>query len=46
MIFDDGDSYVTTCECAQIFSVSTTTIRNRVLQGVFPEPYKLERAVR
>ncbi|WP_375707301.1 helix-turn-helix transcriptional regulator [Bartonella sp. AA1HLJMS] len=46
MIFDDGDRYVTTRECAQLFSVSTTTIRNWVLQGLFPEPYKLERAVR
>ncbi len=46
MIFDDGDRYVTTRECAELFSVSTTTIRNWVLQGVFPEPYKLGRAVR
>ncbi len=46
MIFDDGDRYVTTRECAQLFSVSTTTIRNWVLQGLFPEPYKLGRAVR
>ncbi|WP_375651817.1 MULTISPECIES: helix-turn-helix transcriptional regulator [unclassified Bartonella] len=46
MIFDDGDRYVTTRECVQLFSVSTTTIRNWVLQGLFPEPYKLGRAVR
>ncbi|CAK01378.1 helix-turn-helix transcriptional regulator [Bartonella tribocorum] len=46
MIFDDGDRYVTTRECAQLFSVSTTTIRNWVLQGEFPQPYKLGRAVR
>ncbi|WP_019223385.1 helix-turn-helix transcriptional regulator [Bartonella rattaustraliani] len=46
MIFDDGDRYVTTRECARLFSVSTTTIRNWVLQGEFPQPYKLERAVR
>ncbi|WP_375610972.1 MULTISPECIES: helix-turn-helix transcriptional regulator [unclassified Bartonella] len=46
MIFDDGDRYVTTCECAQLFSVSTTTIRNWVLQGEFPQPYKLGRAAR
>ncbi|WP_156850555.1 helix-turn-helix transcriptional regulator, partial [Bartonella refiksaydamii] len=36
----------TTRECAQLFSVSTTTIRNRGLQGLFLEPYKLGRAVR
>ncbi|WP_375637225.1 helix-turn-helix transcriptional regulator, partial [Bartonella sp. OC42QHQL] len=35
-----------TRECAQLFSVSTTTIRNWVIQGLFPEPYKLGRAVR
>ncbi|MBB4077259.1 hypothetical protein GGR08_001587 [Bartonella fuyuanensis] len=46
MIFDDGDRYGTTCECAQLFSVLTTTIRNWVLQGKFPQPYKLGRAVR
>ncbi|WP_375684845.1 helix-turn-helix transcriptional regulator [Bartonella sp. AP1QHHD] len=46
MIFDDGDGYVITRECAQLFSVSTTTIRNWVLQGEFPQPYKLGRAVR
>ncbi|WP_375644613.1 helix-turn-helix transcriptional regulator [Bartonella sp. MR100HLJHH] len=46
MIFDDGDRYVTTRECAQLFSVSTTTIRNWVLQGVFLKPYKVGRAVR
>ncbi|WP_019221985.1 helix-turn-helix transcriptional regulator [Bartonella senegalensis] len=46
MIFDDGDRYVTTRECAQLFSVSTKTIRNWVLQGVFLKPYKLGRAVR
>ncbi|WP_126418302.1 helix-turn-helix transcriptional regulator [Bartonella elizabethae] len=33
-------------EYAQLFNVCTTTIRNWVLQGVFPEPYKLGRAVR
>ncbi|WP_375619580.1 helix-turn-helix transcriptional regulator [Bartonella sp. TS25HLJMH] len=46
MIFDDGYRYVTTRECAQLFNVSTTTIRNWVLQRLFPEPYKLGRAVR
>ncbi len=46
MIFDDRDRYVTTRECAELFSVSTTTIRNWVLQGLFPELYKLGRAVR
>ncbi|EJF82933.1 helix-turn-helix transcriptional regulator [Bartonella rattimassiliensis] len=46
MIFDDGDRYVTIRECAQLFSVSTTTIRNWVLQGKFPQSYKLGRAVR
>ncbi len=33
MIFDDSDRYVATHECAQLFSVFTTTIRNWVLQG-------------
>ncbi|WP_375632493.1 MULTISPECIES: helix-turn-helix transcriptional regulator [unclassified Bartonella] len=45
MIFDDGNRYVTIRECAQLFSISTTTIRNWVLQRG-PEPYKLARAVR
>ncbi|WP_375653016.1 helix-turn-helix transcriptional regulator [Bartonella sp. AP19HLJMH] len=45
MIFDDGNRYVTIRECAQLFSISTTTIRNWVLKRG-PEPYKLARAVR
>ncbi|ENN91894.1 MULTISPECIES: helix-turn-helix transcriptional regulator [Bartonella] len=46
MMFDDGDRYVTTHECAQLFSVSTTTIRNWVTRGLFPKPYKLGKSVR
>ncbi len=32
MILDDGDRYVTTRECAKLFSVFTTTICNWVFQ--------------
>ncbi|EJF86904.1 hypothetical protein MCY_00554 [Bartonella rattimassiliensis 15908] len=46
MIFDDGDRYATIRECAQLFSVLTTTIRNWVLQGEFSQPYKLGIPVR
>nr|WP_022708696.1 AlpA family phage regulatory protein [Bartonella bovis] len=47
MIFMMGDNrYVITRECAQLFSMSTTTIRNWAIRGVFPQPYKLGKSVR
>ncbi len=42
-----GDNrYIITRECAQLFSMSTTTIRNWAIRGVFPQPYKLGKSVR